>query len=122
MTELYAGTVGEFIENNDRRIVTHGDVEIGVFRRDGEFFAYRNHCAHQGGPACEGVTMAKVEDIYGPHRTVLGQRFSETDIHIVCPWHGVEYDLRTGVCVPNPRKRLQKFDVITKGNEIYVIV
>jgi len=122
MTEILAGTVDEFIENNHRRIVVHGDIEIGVLHRDGEFFAYRNHCVHQGGPACEGLTMAKVEDVFGPNRTVVGQRFSDTELHFACPWHGVEYNLRSGVCVPNPRKRLQKFDTIKKGNEVYVIV
>ena len=64
--EVYAGTVGQIIENNDRSIVKHGDLEIGVMHRNGEFFAYRNLCLHQGGPACEGMVIGKVEDILGP--------------------------------------------------------
>jgi nitrite reductase/ring-hydroxylating ferredoxin subunit len=122
LTEVFAGTIGEIIENNDRKVIKHGALEIGVLHRDGELFAYRNHCTHQGGPACEGMIIAKVEDVIQPDRTVTGQRFSETEIHFVCPWHGVEYDLQSGVCAPNPKKRLQKFDVIKKGNEVYVLV
>lgn len=122
MAEVFAGTIGEIIENNDRAIVKHGDLEIGVLHRNGELFAYRNHCVHQGGPACEGMTIAKVEDVILPDRTTAGQRFSDTEIHFVCPWHGMEYDLRTGVCAPNPKRRLQKFDVVQKGNEVYVVV
>ena len=120
--EIYAGTVGEIIENNDRRIVKHGNVEIGVLHRNGEFFAYRNLCFHQGGPACEGMQIGKVESVLMPDRTSRGQRFSETQTHFVCPWHGYEYDLRTGECVADRRKRLQKFDVVQKGNEVYVVV
>jgi nitrite reductase/ring-hydroxylating ferredoxin subunit len=122
MAEIYAGTVGEFIENNDRRIVKHGEIEIGVLHRNGEFFAYRNHCVHQGGPACEGMIIAKVEDVILPDKTMRGQRFSTDETHFVCPWHGYEYDLRTGECVPDRRKRLQKFEVVKRGNEIYVLV
>src|SRR5690242_11842284 len=29
-----------------------GDVEVGVFRLDGELRAYENRCRHQGGPVC----------------------------------------------------------------------
>jgi nitrite reductase/ring-hydroxylating ferredoxin subunit len=120
--EVYAGTVGEIIENNDRRIVKHGDLEIGVLHRNGEFFAYRNHCTHQGGPACEGMIIAKTEDVILPDRTLAGQRFSDREIHFVCPWHGVEYDLHTGTCVPNPKRRLQKFEVLMKGDNVYVLI
>ena len=122
MTEVFAGTIGEIIENNDRKVIKHGALEIGVLHRNGELYAYRNHCVHQGGPACEGMIIAKVEDVVLADRTVSGQRFSETETHFVCPWHGVEYDLTTGACTPNPKKRLQKFAVIKKGNEVYVLV
>jgi nitrite reductase/ring-hydroxylating ferredoxin subunit len=122
MPEIFAGTIGEIIENNDRKVIKHGALEIGVLHRNGELFAYRNHCVHQGGPACEGMIIAKVEDVVLPDRTVSGQSFSDKEIHFVCPWHGVEYDLNTGECVPNPKRRLQKFEVVKKGNEVYVVV
>lgn len=120
--EILAGTIDEIIENNNRRIVKHGDIEIGVLHRNGEFYAYRNLCFHQGGPACEGMTIGKVEDIIAPDGTMHGQRFSLTETHFVCPWHGYEYDLRTGECVADRRKKLQNFAVVTKGNDVYVIV
>ena len=42
------------LKDGDRRIVTAGPREIGVFHKDGAYYAYRNICLHQGGPACEG--------------------------------------------------------------------
>jgi nitrite reductase/ring-hydroxylating ferredoxin subunit len=121
MAEVYVGKVTDFIEN-DRLIVRDGDLEIGVFHRDGRFYAYRNLCFHQGGPACEGMVIAKVEEVIAPDRTYLGQRFSDTEMHFVCPWHGYEYDLATGEFVVDRRKKLQKFEVLQKGDSVYVVV
>lgn len=121
MGEIYVGKVTDFIEN-DRRIVTSGSLEIGVLHRDGEFYAYQNLCVHQGGPACEGLIIAKVEDVIAADKTYHGQRFSPDEIHFVCPWHGYEYDLRTGECVGDRRKRLRKFDVVRKDGAVYVVV
>ncbi len=121
MEEVYVGKIADF-DQNDRKIVRRGELEIGVLFRDGEFYAYRNHCVHQGGPACEGMIIAKVEDVIAPDRTYLGQRFSESEIHFVCPWHGYEYDLKTGECAPDRRKKLQKFEVVKKGDSVYVVV
>lgn len=121
MPEVYVGKVGEFIEN-DRKVIKTGDLEIGVLHRKGEFFAYRNHCVHQGGPACEGMIIAKVEEVIAPDKTYLGQRFSEDEIHFVCPWHGFEYNLATGVHAADPKRKLRKFEVLKKGEEIYVVV
>jgi len=50
MAEKFVAKLSEF-EDGDRRIVFVGDNEIGVFRHDGEFYAYSNFCLHQGGPA-----------------------------------------------------------------------
>ena len=66
--------------------------------------------------------MGKVEELLAPDKTYLGQRFSDTETHFVCPWHGYEYDLKNGECVADRRLRLKKFNVITKGEDVYVIV
>jgi nitrite reductase/ring-hydroxylating ferredoxin subunit len=121
LAELLVGKIADFLEN-DHLVVTDGDLEIGVIHRDGEYFAYRNLCVHQGGPACEGLVMAKVEDVMHADKTTHGQRFSTDEIHFVCPWHGYEYDLKTGEAVADRRKKLRKFDVIKKGDSVYVVV
>lgn len=121
MSDLYVGKVAEF-EENDRRIVRQGELEIGVMKRGDQFRAYSNYCLHQGGPACEGVFMAKVEDALRPDKTSLGLRFSETEVHFVCPWHGFEYDFENGENMANRKQKLRKFDVVLKGEDVYVIV
>jgi len=120
MPEVFVAKVTQFPEG-ERRIVSHGEREIGIFHWQGKFYAYENLCVHQGGPACEGIVMHKVEDVIGPDRSWLGQKFSNNEIHFVCPWHGYEYDLKTGECVADRNLKLKRFDVVQHGEEIYVV-
>ena len=121
MAEKLVGKASEF-KNGERRIVFVGDHEIGVFREKDEFFAYSNTCLHQSGPACEGLIMHQVEDVIGPDKTWVGQKFSDERVNFVCPWHGYEYDLKTGECVPDRKLRLKKYNVVRRGDDIYVTI
>jgi nitrite reductase/ring-hydroxylating ferredoxin subunit len=120
MAEKFVAKLTE-MQDGDRRIVFVGDNEIGVFRHDGEFYAYSNFCLHQGGPACEGLTIAKVEERLRPDKTSMGLFFSEDEMHFVCPWHGMEYDMKTGECVSNRKMKLKKYKTVQKGDELYVV-
>jgi len=110
-----------YIKDGDRKIVTAGKREIGVFHKGGDFYAYSNTCLHQGGPACEGLTIAKVEERLRPDMTSQGLYFSETQMNFVCPWHGMEYDMKTGECISDRKLKLKKFQVLEKGDEVYVV-
>jgi nitrite reductase/ring-hydroxylating ferredoxin subunit len=120
MAEQFVGKISEF-KDGDRRIIFVGDNEIGVFRHEGQFYAYSNFCLHQGGPACEGLTIAKVEERLMPDKTSRGLYFSETEMHFVCPWHGYEYDMKTGECVSDRKLKLRKYKVVEKEDEVYVV-
>ena len=74
-----------------RRIVDADGRSIGVFNVDGELFAVRNACPHQGAQLCLGTVSGTMlpsdpyEYRYGRESRVLR-----------CPWHGWEFDLETG--------------------------
>lgn len=119
MPEVFICRSGD-IEDGSRRIIEADGVEIGVYRHAGQYYAYRNLCLHQGGPACEGELLPKVEDVLAEDRTWHGQRFNESEMHIVCPWHSYEFRLDTGVCASDPKLRLKKFDVIEREGGLYV--
>jgi nitrite reductase/ring-hydroxylating ferredoxin subunit len=104
------------------RIVSFGELEVGLIRQAGNLYAYRNLCPHQGGPACEGVRMPGVVDEVDQTGNFLGQKFNESEMHIVCPWHGYEYRLKDGVNVCDPRLKLQKFPVIERNGYVYLSV
>ena len=119
MPEVFVAKIADLPEG-ERKIVQHGAHDIGVFHWDGQFYAYANMCLHQGGPACEGLTIAKVEERLMPDMTSKGLYFSDTELHFVCPWHGYEYDIKTGECVSDRKLKLRKYEVIQKGDEVYV--
>ncbi|WP_433260649.1 Rieske (2Fe-2S) protein [Actinosynnema sp. CS-041913] len=118
-TEWHAGRVADFADGV-RKILRAGDLEIGVFRVGDRWYAYRNLCLHQGGPVCEGELMPKVEAVLADDRTLVGERFSDTEQHLVCPWHGWEYELETGRCVTVPSRKLTAFAVVVRGDDVYV--
>ena len=119
MPEQFVAKTTE-MKDGDRRIVFMGEHEIGVFKEKGEYYAYSNFCLHQGGPACEGLTIAKVEERLRPDKTSQGLYFSEKDMNFVCPWHGMEYDMKTGECVSDRRMKLRSYKILHKGDDIYV--
>jgi len=120
MPEVFVAKIVDLPEG-ERKIVQHGAHDIGVFHWGGQFYAYANMCLHQGGPACEGLIIAKVEEKIAPDRTSKGMYFSDTETHFVCPWHGYEYDIKTGECVSDRKLKLRKYKVVQKGDEVYVI-
>jgi nitrite reductase/ring-hydroxylating ferredoxin subunit len=119
MAEWFVAKASEMTDG-DRRIVTAGRHEIGVFFSGGGFYAYSNICLHSGGPACEGLLINRVVDIIAPDRTYQGQTFGD-DLHFVCPWHGYEYEMKTGECVGDRKLKLRKYEIVQRGEDIYVV-
>ena len=119
MAEWFVSKASEFADG-DRRIVMAGPREIGVFHKSGAYYAYSNTCLHQGGPACEGMMINNVVDVFAADRTYQGQVYGD-EMHFVCPWHGYEYDMKTGECIGDRKLKLRKFEVVKRGEDIYVV-
>jgi nitrite reductase/ring-hydroxylating ferredoxin subunit len=79
------------IPPGSRKIVEVAGRSIGVFNVDGAFHALRNRCPHQGGPLCEGFVMSSLSSSGPGHYD-----HDAGEARIRCPWHGWEFDLRTG--------------------------
>jgi nitrite reductase (NADH) small subunit len=119
MRRVNVGSTAEFSDPG-RKVIAFDRFEVAVFKLDGEFFAYLNHCPHMGGPVCQGKMIAKVDEIIADDRTSKGMAFSKTRMHIVCPWHGYEFDIRTGVHPGNARARLRKVPVVVSEGDVIV--
>ena len=120
---LSAGAADGFAVG-DRRIVSDGSREIGVFRLAEGFVAYENVCRHQGGPVCSGRLFPRLRTRVAEDGRVLGERYDTSEPHLVCPWHGWEYDLRTGEASVGhaPGVRLRAFPVEVRDGEVIVDV
>ena len=98
--------VGELTPGG-RKIVEVEGRSIGVFNVDGDYYALRNMCPHQGAPLCLG----DVTGTAAPSRP--GEYIWERDGEILrCPWHGWEFDIKTGRSIFNPHKmRVRSYEV-----------
>ena len=105
MREVNLGSVSAFSDPG-RKVVEIDGVEIGVFHLKGKFNAYSNICPHMGGPVCQGKILPRVEEDIAVDRKSRGFVFSKTQTNIICPWHGYEFDIRTGRHQGNPQLRL----------------
>ena len=73
---------------------------IAVFNVAGNFFAIDDVCPHSGGPLSEGF--------------VTGHKVS-------CPWHGADFDLKTGkVLCPPACEDVNAYQVVLEGDDIKV--
>ncbi|MGH2389220.1 MAG: Rieske (2Fe-2S) protein [Chloroflexota bacterium] len=106
MTRYVVATVAE-IAPGARKIIEVAGRSIGIFNIDGEFFALRNRCPHQGGPLCLGVLWGSVT------ASVPGEyQYSRPGEIVRCPWHGWEFDVRTGQSWVDPlRLRVRRYEV-----------
>jgi 3-phenylpropionate/trans-cinnamate dioxygenase ferredoxin subunit len=111
MPKHVVATVDE-IPPGARKIVELEGRSIGVFNVDGNFFALRNRCPHQGGPLCRGaisgfVSAAKPGEY----------RISRRGKVLRCPWHGWEFDVTTGQSWFDPSKvRVRHYEVTVESD------
>src|SRR5918999_5293463 len=119
MSEAIVVGVKEDVLEGGRVVVDVDGVEIGIFRLDGALYAWENRCAHAGGPICQGKLMNRVVERLDADKRSLGDDFSD-ELHIVCPWHGYEYDVRTGEHPADSRLRLRHIAVEERGGETVV--
>ncbi|HXQ51591.1 MAG TPA: Rieske (2Fe-2S) protein [Stellaceae bacterium] len=82
--------LGEIAPGTSKLVAVAGR-EVGIFNLDGAFYAILSKCPHEGASLCKGKIVRRVEsDEPGRYRVVPGSEM------IRCPWHGWQYDIRTG--------------------------
>ena len=77
MTEVFVAKLSE-LPDGERRIVTHGDVEIGVFHWQGGFYA--KHLSLRDRHMLRRLSSDVVRNIFGsPRRLLRGSRSARGD-------------------------------------------
>ena len=79
--------------------VRAGEEELALAHVDGEFYATQGACIHLQGPLGEGRVEGHV---------------------LTCPWHGWQYDLRTGENEFDRAIRLRTYPVRVSDGEVQV--
>ncbi len=99
-----------------RKVVTVNGIEIGIFLVNGQYFAWRNMCPHAYAPVCVGM-------VCGTHlpSDVYEYEFGREQEILRCPWHGWEFDLRTGEHLVNSGTKLRGYPVEQDGEDLYLV-
>ncbi len=74
---------------------------LALFNVGGTVYCLDNTCLHRGGPLGEGTL--------------------EGDI-VTCPWHGWQYNVRTGESLKDPSVRVATYPVRVEGRNIQVSI
>jgi nitrite reductase/ring-hydroxylating ferredoxin subunit len=72
-----------------------------------------------GGPICQGKIINRVVERLDDELRSVGDDFAPA-LHVVCPWHGYEYDILTGQHPSAPNIKLRGVDVSESDGEISV--
>ncbi len=83
------------------KMILAGGHQIALFNVRGNFYATSNVCLHMGGPLGDGDLSDNV---------------------VSCPYHGWEYDVKTGECITSPTLKVQTYPVQVNGEEIQVAI
>lgn len=98
-------------------LVNVQNLEIGIYNVGGTFYALHNMCPHQFGPACAGPVSGEA---VCSHATGWQMELVRDGEILVCPWHGMEFDLTTGQCLTMKQMRVRTFPVRVDEGEIRV--
>ncbi len=85
-----------------RRVVDVDGIPVAVFNLDGEYFAIKDECTHDGGELAAGKLEGEV---------------------IICPRHGARFSVRTGTVLGPPAyEDVRTFSVRIANGRVQVMV
>ena len=88
---------------NSQKIVECGPHKVALFHYENEFSAIANACLHKAGP----LGLGQVEKKYDGH-------------YVTCPWHGWEYNIKTGTAPPGFKDQQAVYEVKVEGDHIFI--
>jgi nitrite reductase (NADH) small subunit len=102
------------LPNDAFRIMKLGSQEVGIIRRGDRVFAIRNACPHQNAPICAGIVEA------GLGSRGVGSVTREAGSVLACPWHGWEFDVRTGRAIWDRSYRVRTYPTHVEKGRVLV--
>ena len=91
------------LPNGSQKIVQVGAHKVALFHFDNEISAIANACLHKAGPLGLGLVEKKYDGLY-----------------VTCPWHGWEYNVKTGSAPPGYKDQQALYEVKVMGNDILI--
>ena len=94
--------LSELEEGKGKKVTVSEGLEVALFKIGGKVYAVQESCPHQGGPLSDGGTEGLV---------------------VMCPWHGMTYNLSTGKATPDAWDQsfsVKTFNVVVEGDDVKV--
>src|SRR6201999_1068599 len=103
----YVVAAAKDLLSGSRKLVTVKGRPVAIFNIGGELCGLLNRCPHQGGSLCDGRLIGLLQS-----REPGDYAYSREGEILRCPWHGWEFDVRTGQswCEPE-RVRSRRYAV-----------
>ena len=114
------GIIGERMSSRTSAPLRHLAARSDGIPEGGRLFAYENTCPHMGGPVCQGLIIPAVRELVNERQVSTGYAFDESEMRIVCPWHGYEFSIETGSHPAKASIRLTPVAVEEEGGDVYV--
>ena len=91
------------LPENSQKIVPLGPHKVALFHYNKEITAIANACLHKAGPLGLGLVENKYDGLY-----------------VTCPWHGWEYNIKTGSAPPGYKDQQAVYEVKVEGNDVLI--
>lgn len=91
------------LPNGSQKIVQIGIHKVALFHFNNEITAIANACLHKAGPLGLGLVEKKYDGLY-----------------VTCPWHGWEYNIKTGSAPPGFKDQQAVYEVKVEADNILV--
>lgn len=112
------------VPKGERRIVTVGKREIGVFHEPEGWYACINVCPHAAAPICRGwiepCLTADAFEADGDRAAAPRLRRDPGRKVLRCPWHHWEFHLDDGAPVVPMKRRLKTYPVRIRDGQVEV--
>jgi nitrite reductase/ring-hydroxylating ferredoxin subunit len=103
MPELHRVATTSEIPPGEMKVVEVNGEEIAIANCDGDYLAFQNACTHKQGPLGEGLLL--------------------DGCIVECPFHGGQFNARTGeVVAAPPTEPIATFPVQVDGDDISITV
>lgn len=80
-------------------VATVNEKEYAVYNLGGAYCVMDNTCLHRGGPLGEGELDGET---------------------VTCPWHGWQYNVKTGACLTKDGLKVNTYQVTVEGGDIKI--
>ncbi len=117
--EYFACRLSDLKEGKSHVFVIN-EVEVAIVRNENQIYAYENRCRHAGGPVGLGDLFGKVKVELNNNKEVVREYVDTDEMCLVCPWHGYEYDVKTGECASQKSLKIKKLKTVIKDDHVYI--